>query len=155
MYRLLSLLGILVFIMIALALSENRKAVAWRTVIYGLALQIVFALLILKTGFGRIIFAAANKVFEHVLSFSDKGASFVFGNLVNNYEIGAIFAFKVLPIIIFVSALMGVLYYLGIIQFFVVWGARIMHKTLKISGAESLAAALFVFMGIETTTAIK
>jgi len=90
-----------------------------------------------------------------VLNFSDIGSRFFFGNLVSDPNIGAIFAFKVLPVIIFVSSLMGVLYYLGIIQVVVRAMAWVMERTMKASGVEALIAAMFVFMGIEATTSLK
>jgi len=155
MDRLMSFMGVIVFIGMCYLLSENRKNIKWRTVAWGFLLQLLFAILILKTAAGNVIFDAVRGAFEYVTMFSDKGAGFLFGKLVSDFDISAIVAFKVLPIIIFVSALMGILYYLGIIQFFVVIGARIMQRTMKISGAESLGATLLVFMGIEATTALK
>jgi CNT family concentrative nucleoside transporter len=152
--KLTSLFGIFVFIALAWALSENRKKVAWVTVAWGLALQFVFALLILKTQAGLVLFDFARVAFDKVIGFSDRGAEFLFGSLVKDPTIGALFAFKVLPIIIFVSSLMGILYYLGIIQFFVKLGALIMKRFMRLSGAESLGAAVFAFMGIEGVTAI-
>ena len=109
----------------------------------------------LKTAAGTVLFGGARAVFDRLISFSDKGASFVFGTLVSDQQIGGIFAFKVLPMIIFVSSLMGILQYIGVIDVLVKLGARIMQKTMKISGAESLGAAMLVFMGIESTTALK
>jgi CNT family concentrative nucleoside transporter len=153
--RFISFAGIFVFLVLAYLISENKKSINYRIVAWGMSLQLVFALFILKTKFGELLFAGVRKGFGLLIGFSDKGAGFVFGNLVNNTAIGAIFAFKLLPVIIFVSSLMGILYYFGVIQFFVVIGARIMRKTMKISGAESLCAALLVFMGIEATTAVK
>jgi CNT family concentrative nucleoside transporter len=133
----------------------NRKKIKWSLVGWGIFLQFIFALLILKTHFGYVIFEFARRAVTKLLDFTDIGASFLFGNLVSDRNIGAIVAFKVLPTIIFVSSLMGILYYLGVIQFIVRLFAKVMQKTMRISGAESLAAALFVFMGIETVTAIK
>ncbi len=155
MYRAMGAVGILVFLGIAFALSESRKRVNWHTVLWGILLQFVFALVILLTKAGEALFSAARFVFEYVIGFSDKGAAFVFGNLVNDTGVGAMIAFKVLPIIIFVSSLMGVLSYLGVIQFFVVQGARIMRRSMKLSGAEALGAAFLVFMGIEAMTALR
>lgn len=154
MLRLLGFAGIPVFIGLCWLISENRKKIKWGTVLWGMGLQFVFALLILKTGAGLLIFDLARRAFDKVVGFSDKGAAFLFGNLVNDLNIGAIFAFKVLPIIIFVSSLMGILYYFGVIQFFVRLGARIMKRTMKLSGAESFGVSLFAFMGIEGATAI-
>ncbi|MBN1621082.1 MAG: hypothetical protein JW871_00640 [Endomicrobiales bacterium] len=155
MYRIVSVIGILVFLGISYLLSERKKSINWRIVSWGLILQLAFAVLILKTRIGIVIFSGVRVVFDRVISFSDKGASFLFGSLTTNAEIGAVMAFKALPIIIFVSSVMGILYYLGVIQFFIVIGAKIMQNTMKISGAEALGAALLVFMGIEATTAIQ
>lgn len=154
MEKLISLAGVFVFIGLCWLISENKKKIRWNIVLWGMGLQFVFALLILKTALGGLIFDFARRAFDKIIGFSDKGAGFLFGNLVNDYNIGAIFAFKVLPVIIFVSSLMGILYYFGIIQFFVRLGAKLMKKTMKLSGAESFGAALFAFMGIEGTTAI-
>jgi CNT family concentrative nucleoside transporter len=154
-YNLLSILGIIILIGLAWLMSENRKRVSWRLVFWGLGLQLIFAVFILKTRAGFVLFDVARKVFDAVIGFSDKGAEFVFGKLVNDFNIGAIMAFKVLPMIIFVSSLSSVLYYLGVIQFIVKVMAKIMQKTMKSSGAESLSAALQVFMGIEASTAIR
>jgi CNT family concentrative nucleoside transporter len=101
-----------------------------------------------------VLFDFARVAFDKVIGFSDRGAAFLFGSLVKDVNIGAIFAFKVLPIIIFVSSLMGILHYFGIIQFFVRLGALIMKRSMRLSGAESLGAAIFAFMGIEGVTAI-
>jgi CNT family concentrative nucleoside transporter len=152
--KIVSFAGVAVFIALAWAVSENRKKVEWITVLWGIALQFVFALLILKTRAGRFLFDVTRFAFDKIVDFSDKGASFLFGSLVSDVNIGAIFAFKVLPIIIFVSSLMGMLYYLGVIQFFVKIGARIMKRSMRLSGAESFGASLFAFMGIEGVTAI-
>lgn len=155
MYRLLSLAGIIVFIVLALLMSENRKLIKWRIIYWGVGLQVLFALIMLKTSVGSWIFNAVNILFYKLISFSDKGASFLFGQLVNDTNIGAVVAFKVLPIIIFVSCVVNILYFLGIMQFSVKIMAKVMHKTMKISGAESLVTALFIFMGIECITTVK
>ena len=152
--RILGIFGILVFIGIALALSEYRKKVAWRLVGWGMGLQFVFAVLILKTGPGKHLFDLAKEFFDKLIEFSNAGAIFLFGTLVTDLNIGAVMAFHALPIIVFVSALAGIFYHLGIIQKFVSATAWIMQRSLKTSGAESLAAALFIFLGIESTTAI-
>ncbi|MBN1823810.1 MAG: hypothetical protein JW803_05770 [Endomicrobiales bacterium] len=155
MVRLTGLTGIVVFLGIAFLLSENRRRINWATVLWGFALQLAFAVFILKTFIGKAIFDFARIAFDAVLSFSDRGASFVFGNLPKDLNIGAVIAFKVLPIIIFVSSLMGILYYYGIIQFFVKIAAKIMRRSMKTSGAESVGTALLIFMGIESVTAIR
>lgn len=153
--RVMSFVGFIVLIFLAWLISTNRNKISLRIVLWGVFLQFIFALLILKTSIGRLVFDFAKIAIDGIISFSDKGASFLFGNLVNDTNIGAIVAFKVLPIIIFVSSLNGILYYFGIIQFVVKCVAKIMHKTMKISGAESIITALFIFTGIESTTAVK
>jgi len=154
-YRLISLTGLFVFIGLSYLLSENRKKVSFKLIFWGIFLQFIFALFILKTKIGFISFVYIRIIVNSIIEFSDKGASFVFGNLVNDTNIGAIVAFRVLPIIIFVSSLSGILYYLGIIQLIVEFIAKIMQRTMKSSGAESFGAALLIFMGIESMTAIK
>jgi len=153
-YRLVSLGGLLVMIGLAYALSENRRHVNLRLVGVGLGLQLALALFVLKTGPGRAIFEDVDGVFRQLIAFSDAGASFVFGNLTTDFSYGALVAFHVLPIIIFVASLSAVLYHLRVIQRVVRGMAWLMQRTMKTSGAESLSAALFVFMGIESVTAI-
>jgi len=153
--RLISLAGLAVFVLVAFALSENRKSVNLRLVVWGLALQFVFAVLILRTAPGAYVFDAARAVMTGLLGFTDYGSRFLFGNLTSDASIGALLAFKVLPVIIFVSSLMGVLYHLNIIQAVVRAFALVMEKTMRASGAEALLAAMFVFMGIEAITGLK
>ncbi|MBI5887011.1 MAG: NupC/NupG family nucleoside CNT transporter [Deltaproteobacteria bacterium] len=155
MERLISLLGLFVFVGMGAALSESKRHISWRLVAWGIALQFVFALLILKTVPGFYVFEAARIAMTKVLDFTDTGSRFLFGNLISDYSIGALVAFKVLPVIIFISSVMGVLYHFGVIQVFVSAMARIMRKTMRASGAEALMAAIFVFMGIEGTTGAK
>jgi len=160
--RIVSFAGLFVMMGLAWALSENRRRVSLRTVIAGLALQLVFALLVLGTKPGREIFEWAEAGFNALLAASNEGARFLFGKLVTDeLKVGdsplpvlAVVAFQVLPIVIFFSAFAGILYYLGITQAVVRAMARIMQKAMNTSGAESLAVALFVFLGIESTTAI-
>jgi CNT family concentrative nucleoside transporter len=155
MERFTGILGLVLFVAIAWVFSENRKRIDWRIVLWGLALQILLALFILRTSLGLLLFDAARVAMTGLLGFTDYGSRFLFGTLVSDFEIGAIVAFKVLPTIIFVSSLMGVLYYLRIISVVVRAMAWVMQRTMKVSGAEALMAAMFVFMGIESTTAIK
>lgn len=148
MERLISLLGLLVMVGIAYALSEKKKAIQWRTVITGILLQAVFGLVILKTDFGRNIFASIGRGFNAILGFTGEGAKFLFGGLATPSEsLGFIFATMVLPTIIFMSALMSVLYHIGVMQKVVELVARVMMKAMKTSGAESLAAAANIFVG--------
>jgi CNT family concentrative nucleoside transporter len=154
-YRILSLIGLVVFTFLAWLISEDRKKIKWRVVYWGIGLQVVFALFILKTPIGLAIFNAANSVFSAILNFSNYGASFLFGKLTSDTNIGAIVAFQVLPIIIFVSSLASILYYFGVIQFIVNIIAWVMQRTMKISGVEAFNSALQIFTGIESTPAIK
>lgn len=169
--RLTGFLGLIFVMVIAFLMSTNRKAISWRLVTYGIILQVLLALVVLKTDFGRLIFDSANNVIIKILRFSNEGARFVFGNLVDlNVPVGiprgsapahmadlaftgsfantgAFFAFSVLPTIIFFSALTAILYYFGILQFVVRGISRVMQVTLKCSGAESFSAAANIFLG--------
>lgn len=153
MLQLISFFGIFAFIALALAFSEDRRRVQWLWVFKALGLQLVIALLVLgapRWGFHgplAFLFQGANEAILRILSFSDEGARFLFGSLLNTEKHGFILAFSVLPTIVFVSALMSVLYHLGIMQWVVRFFAWLMHKTLKISGAESLASAANIFVG--------
>jgi len=156
--RLLGLVGIATMLAIAYALSYDRKHINWRMVGAGVALQIVLGMLVLWTTPGEWLFTFANKVITGLLSFQERGARFVFGNLVQNEvplgggasgvaQTGAFFAFNVLPTIIFFSSLMTVLYYLGVMQVVVKGIAWVMQKSLRTSGAETLSAAGNIFLG--------
>jgi concentrative nucleoside transporter, CNT family len=147
MEKMVSLLGLIVMLSIAFTFSENKRKIQWRTVLSGILLQITFGLLILKTDFGRGIFAYASEVFNAVLAYTTEGSKFLFGNLTDPSKIGWIFATMVLPTIIFMSALMSLLYHLGFMQKVVEVMAKIMMKVMKTSGAESLAAAANIFVG--------
>lgn len=148
MDRLVSLIGLLVMIGIAYALSERKKAIQWRTVITGIMLQVVFGLVILKTDFGRNIFDSIGKGFNAILGYTGEGAKFLFGGLATPSEsLGFIFATMVLPTIIFMSALMSVLYHIGVMQKVVEVVAKVMMKVMRTSGAESLASAANIFVG--------
>lgn len=148
MERLVSLLGLFVMIGIAYALSEKKKAIQWRPVITGLSLQVVFGLIIMKTTYGRNFFDTIGKGFNAILAYTTEGSKFLFGGLaVPSDSLGFIFATMVLPTIIFMSALMSVLYHIGIMQKVVELVAKIMMKVMRTSGAESLAAAANIFVG--------
>ena len=152
--RLLSFGGLLVMLAIALALSENRRRISLRVVLTGLGLQLVLAVVIFLTRIGSALFTATDRAFAFFLAASNEGAGFLFGRLTTDYGLGAVVAFQVLPIVIFFSALAGILHHFGITQLVVRAMARLMQKVMNISGVESLASALFVFFGIESTTAI-
>ncbi|HEY8483799.1 MAG TPA: nucleoside transporter C-terminal domain-containing protein [Longimicrobiales bacterium] len=167
--RLVSALGLVTLLVLAWLLSMDRRTIPWRVVLWGTALQFVFGVFILKTPVGERLFAAVNDVVVALLGFTVEGARFLFGNLVWNTvpvgtgeaggnapvsavpgmvaETGAFFAFNVLPTIIFFSSLMTVLYHLGIMQAVVRGMAWVMQRTMRTSGAETLAAAGNVFLG--------
>ncbi len=149
------IIGIIVFLMIAYLLSNNRKKIPIKTVVYGLICQLIIAVFMLKTPVGIIIFKWVNKVFVKLLGYSDKGSELLFGKLVHSNDIGATLAFQALPVIIFVSAVMGILVYFGIIQFIIKLLARVFYKTLKITGVEAFIVSLLIFMGIESITGVK
>lgn len=149
------LFGIVVFVGIAVLFSTNRRAIDWKLVGMGLGLQIVFALLVLKTGPGEMLFDTLATFFDTLLSFTYDGSEFIFGDLGNPDE-GNNFAFQVLPTIVFFASLMGVLYHLQLVQPLVQGMGWVMQKTLHISGAESLAASANVFIGqTEAPLAVK
>ncbi len=142
--RLISFIGLIVMMLIAWALSSNRKKMNWRLIISGCMLQLVLALLILRTAPGRIFFEAIQTTITKLVTFSDAGAKFVFGDVFQEH----FFAFSVLPTIIFVSSLMAVLFYLGVLQKVVEFMARIMVWVMDAAGAESLSCAANVFIGM-------
>ncbi len=145
------LLGLAALTGLAYLFSTNRKAISWRLVGIGIALQLVFALLVLQTSVGRVTFEAIGGGFARVLNFTYQGSLFVFGPLAeaagNDGSIGFIFAFQVLPTIVFFASLMGILYYVRVIQPIVRGLGWVMAKSLRISGAEALSAAANVFIG--------
>ena len=205
MERLMGLAGMVAFIAFAYALSHNRKAIHWRTIVWGLGLQWIFALVVLKgdalagllsflpfpRGMGWVVLALMfapmllrryasyeNKklnwglfgvivvgllrgnlvgstfdkmriVVEHLMAYAHEGASFVFGSLSDGpgSKVGMVFAFAVLPTIIFVASIFAVLYYLGVMQWVVTAAARAMGRFLKVSGAESVSVAASILMG--------
>ncbi len=142
-----ALVGLVVFFGISYLFSTNRKAINWRTVGWAFGLQIIFALLILKTPFGEVVFKYLNDGIMKVLDFQKAGADMVFGKLASPDSLGYIFAFQVIPTIVFFSALMSLLYYLGIMQKVVYVFALVLGKLCKLSGAESLSAAANIFVG--------
>ncbi len=143
-----AILGIAFLIGACYLLSKKRKQINWRTIGLSLLMQIVLALLILKVPFFNTIFDWIASVFVKVLQYAQYGSEFLFGSLVTKSDsFGYIFAFQVLPTIVFFSALSSILYYFGILQVVVKGMAWVMAKTLKISGPESLSAAGNVFLG--------
>ena len=146
--RLVSLLGVFVMLGLAFALCprERRSRVNLRTVAAGLGLLLVTALLVLRTPV-RGLFSVANQAVERLLGFSADGARFMFGKLADAQGFGFVFAFQVLPTILFFSALMSVLYHVGVMPFLIERFGRLLSRTLGVSGAESFSTAADVFVG--------
>jgi concentrative nucleoside transporter, CNT family len=147
MERLSGLLGIVAILAIAYIFSTDRKAIRLKTVAWGLGLQFAFALLVLRTSAGQAVFHWVGDKITRLLSFASFGSSFVFGQLGTPGNTVAIFAFQVLPTIIFIAALFAILYYLGVMQFVVLAFAKVMTRLMGASGAESLNVAASIFMG--------
>jgi CNT family concentrative nucleoside transporter len=152
----------MVILLIAYALSTNRRAIRWSTVAWGLGLQVVFAIIVLKTSVGERVFTFLGTYITKLLGFAGVGSAFVFGALGDNavwtkvmtgalgpdgVQSASMFAFQVLPTIIFIAALFAILYYFGVMQFVVRIFAVVMHRVMKASGAESLNVAASIFMG--------
>jgi len=155
-------LGAVVILTIAYACSTNRRAIRWATVAWGLGLQIVFAVIVLKTTVGERVFTFLGTYITKLLGFAGVGSAFVFGALGDNAvwtkvmtgalgpdgaQSASMFAFQVLPTIIFIAALFAILYYFGVMQLVVRVFAVVMHRVMKASGAESLNVAASIFMG--------
>ena len=141
-------LGIFVLLLICFLLSNNRKAINWRLVGIGIASQLVLAVAVLKVPFVSTLFDGIASFFRMVLEFTEEGAVFMFGNIITDTStFGYIFAFQVLPTIIFFSALTSILYYFGILQVIIKGAAWLMAKSMGLSGPESLAAAANIFIG--------
>jgi CNT family concentrative nucleoside transporter len=156
------LFGALVIVGIAYGASTNRRAISWTTVAWGIGLQVVIAVIVLKTTVGQRVFATLGEAINRLLGFAGVGAALVFGPLgsasvwgraMNNVfgaegaQYAVIFAFQVLPTIIFIAALFAILYYLGVMQVVVRLFALLMHRVMRASGAESLNVAASIFMG--------
>ena len=141
------LFGLSVLIGIAVALSNRRGDIDWRLVLSGIALQLVFAIIVILVPGGREFFEYFARFFVMIVGFALEGSRFIFGDLASIENFGFVFAFQVLPTIIFFAALMSVLYHLGIMQKIVQGMAWVMLKVLRASGAESLSVAANVFVG--------
>ena len=140
-------LGIITLLFVAFLFSSNRKGINWKTAGLGLVLQLTIAIGVLKIGFVKIIFEFIGKSFIEILIYTQAGSEFLFGGMLDVNSFGFIFAFQVLPTIIFFSALTSLLFYLGIIQKVVKLMGLLLTKVLGISGAESLSVAGNIFLG--------
>ena len=148
MGRLTGILGLLTMMSLAYTFSTNRRVIRLKTIAWGLGLQVTFAFFVLKFDYGRRLFQAAGNVVNMLLSFSYIGSEFVFGEVgKKSSSLGFIFAFQVLPTIIFIAAFFAVLYYLGIMQVIIKGAAWVMQRVMGASGAESLNVAASIFMG--------
>jgi len=146
--RFTGVLGLLTMLALAWIFSANRKAIRWRTVLWGLGLQLLFAFIVLDFSWGQRAMGTAGAAVTRLLSYAYAGSTFVFGELGKQHSSsGSIFAFQVLPTIIFISAFFAVLYHVGIMQLLIHLFARLMQFTLRVSGAESLNVAASIFMG--------
>src|ERR1700739_1287097 len=153
--RLISLLGWMTMVLAAWGISYNRKLFPWRTVVWGVGLQFVLALLILKSPWGQTLFGLAGKIVEKIIQFSSDGCKFVFGPLADSKLLGqafgsdnnVIFAVLVMGTIIIVASLSSLLYHWGILPRVVRAIAWVMRKALGTSGSETLSACANIFMG--------
>ncbi|HSC58220.1 MAG TPA: nucleoside transporter C-terminal domain-containing protein [Gemmatimonadales bacterium] len=146
--RLNGLIGLVLIVGVGILFSSKRKAIRWRIIAWGLGLQFAFAIFVLRIPFGQHLFRTLGDFVTKVLSYSYAGSQFVFGDLgKQGSSFGVIFAFQVLPAIIFVSALFAIMYYLGVMQLVVRAFAVVMSKIMRASGAESLDVAASIFMG--------
>lgn len=143
MERIVGFLGLWVFIFLAWLLSNNKRKMNFKTILSGVALQFLIGVILLWTPFGKSFFIGTNEFISKILSFSDAGAEFVFGKTFQDH----FFAFSVMPTIIFVSTLMSLFFYLGIIQKIVEFFSWIMFKLMDVSGSEALASSANIFMG--------
>ena len=148
MNRFTGILGLVVILVVAFLVSSHKRAIQTRVVLWGLGLQFAFAFLVLKTGFGRV-FDIASQGVNQMLHYSEAGSRFVFGDaLGSTQQFGVIFAFQVLPIVIFIASFFSsILYYLGVMQVLVKGMAIVMQTVMGASGAESTNVAASIFMG--------
>jgi CNT family concentrative nucleoside transporter len=158
-YHAISLAGFLIFIGIAWLLSSNRRKIAWRTIAWGIALQLLIGLIIFRLPVSHRILLWLNDAVLVLLNASKAGSVFLFGPLAaspgESGSIGFILVFQVLPVVIFFAAFTSLLYHLRVLQIFVRLFARLFHRTMKISGAESLSSAANIFVGIESALVVR
>ena len=148
--RFTGLFGIVALLGIAYLLSNNRKEIKPRTILWGIGLQLLFAIIILKIPFVKSQFSNIDGIFKKLISFSDAGSDFLFTSFIPDvgYHVAMVyFAFRALPVIIFFSSLIAVTYHFGIIQYIVKWVAKVMELSMKTSGAETLSISANIFVG--------
>ena len=163
-YNFVSLVGLFVFLLLAWVISENRKNISFRTVFFGLGIMVLAAIFVFLFPLGPKVFLFLNKVFLELLKSSQAGTDFLFGPLAlapgttgpgGEKSLGFILAIQVFPVIIFFSALMSVLYYYGIMQRVILFLAKILSGSIKVSGAESMVVASNIFVGIESAFTVR
>lgn len=154
-----SLLGFVVFAGIAWLLSSNRRKIAWKTILWGVLLQLLIGVIIFRLPVSHRILLWLNDAVLALLNASNSGSTFLFGPLAASPgepgSVGFILVFQVLPVVIFFAAFTAMLYHLRILQVFVRLFARLFHRTMKISGAESLSSAANIFVGIESALVVR
>src|ERR1044072_7926728 len=158
-YYAVSVLGFIVFAGIAWLLSTNRRKIAWRTIAWGVSLQLLMGLIVFRLPVSHRIFLWLNDGVLALLNASKSGSVFLFGPLAASPgeagSVGFILVFQVLPVVIFFAAFTAMLYHLRVLQIFVRLFARLFHRTMKISGAESLSSAANIFVGIESALVVR
>ena len=151
--------GFVIFASIAWLLSSNRRKIAWKTIAWGVSLQLLLGLIIFRLPVSHRLFLWLNDAVLALLNASKSGTAFLFGPLAaspgESGSIGFILIFQVLPVVIFFAAFTSMLYHLRVLQVFVRLFARLFHRTMKISGAESLCGAANIFVGIESALVIR
>ena len=164
MYNLVSFSGIFILMAFAWALSTDRKVINWRAIVWGTALQLVFAVFIFVVPAGSKLFLLINDAVVKVLDSATAGTRFLFGRLalppgtkneMGEESLGFFLAFQALPTVVFFASLMGALYYIGLMPRLIGFFSRLFTRFMKISGAESLCAASNIFVGVESATIIR
>src|SRR5690349_23384281 len=154
-----SVLGFVIFAGLAWLLSSNRRRVAWKTIAWGVALQVIIGLIIFRLPVSQRILLWVNDAVVVLLDASKSGSSFLLGPLAaspgETGSVGFILVFQVLPVVIFFAAFTAMLYHLRVLQIFVRLFALLFHRTMKISGAESLSSAANIFVGVESALVIR
>lgn len=157
--RATSVAGFIVFAGIAWLLSSDRRKIAWRTIAWAVGLQLLLGLIIFRLPVSHGIFLVLNNAVLALLNASKSGSTFLFGPLAaspgESGSVGFILVFQVLPVVIFFAAFTSVLYHLGVLQIFVRLFAKLFHKTMRISGAESLCGAANIFVGMESALVVR
>src|SRR5215208_545718 len=158
-YHVVSLVGFAMFASVAWLLSSDRRRIAWKTIAWGVSLQLLIGLIIFRLPVLHRVFLWLNDAVLVLLNASRSGSAFLFGPLAaspgESGSIGFILVFQVLPVVIFFAAFTSMLYHLRVLQVFVRLFARLFHRTMKISGAESLCGAANIFVGIESALVVR